>query len=454
MSDPYTRGEVQAPREFRRPWLRSDRPVVRRLARPVESFVRLEAGSALVLVAAAVAALAWANVSSMGYESFWEQRLRISVGSLELDEELRRWVNDLLMAAFFFLIALEVKREVLFGDLSDRRLAVTPVAAAIGGMVVPALVYLAINSGSGGEPDGWAIPVATDVAFALGVLAVIGKMAPGPLRAFLLTVAIVDDIATIVIIAIFFSSGISLIWLGGAAGCVAVILLLQRLSFRHLAPFVALAALLWIAVHESGVHATIAGVVLGLLTPSRPFHLPGPTADVISEQLSDLRDDTDLDVGEETMRQVAHFAEEAASPLARMENSVHPWSAYMILPLFALANAGVPITTTGLGDVFTGAIGLGIVVGLVVGKPLGLLGATALAVKLTGAKLPQDVDLTAVACLGFVAGIGFTVALFISALAFPGGEQLEQAKTAILLASVLASGLGVAAFAVRHARRR
>ena len=452
MPDPYTRGGLRAPDEFRRPWLRSDRPVVRRFARPVERFARLEAGSALVLLAAAIAALVWANISSEGYESFWGEHLSISVGSLELDEDLRHWVTDLLMAGFFFLIALEVKREVLFGDLSDRRLAVTPIAAAIGGMIVPALVYLALNL-SGGEPDGWAIPIATDVAFALGVLALIGKMAPGPLRAFLLTVAIVDDIGTIVIIAIFFSSGLSAAWLGVAALCTALVYGLRRLSVRHLGPFVALAVLLWIAVHESGVHATIAGVVLGLLTPAKPFHAPGPTADVISEQLSEIREKPDRDVSEDTMQQVARFAEEAASPLARMETAVHPWSAYLILPLFALANAGVPLSLAGVGDVFTSPLGLGIVLGLVIGKPLGLFAATAIAVRLTGAKLPDGVDLTAVACLGFIAGIGFTVALFISDLAFPGADQLEQAKTAILFASLLASALGAAAFTVRRARR-
>ncbi len=426
---------------------------MRRFARPVERFARLEAGSALVLLAAALAALAWANISSSGYESFWHERLSVTLGGLALDEDLRTWVNDLLMAVFFFLIALEVKREVLFGELSDRRLAVTPVAAAIGGMVVPAGIYLAINSGGGGSLDGWAIPVATDVAFALGVLAVIGKMAPGPLRAFLLTVAIVDDIGTILIIAVFFSEGISLVWLGAAAGCAIGIYLLRRLSFRHLAPYAVLAAVTWLAVHESGVHATIAGVLLGLLTPAVPFHRPGPTADVISGQLAELREDADRDVTEDTMRQVARFADEAASPLARMEAAVHPWSAYLVLPLFALANAGVPITLDGLGEVATGAIGLGIILGLVVGKPLGLFAATALAVRVSGARLPQGVDLWAIVCLGFVAGIGFTVALFISALALPDPGELEQAKTAILLASVLGSLLGVIGFALRHARR-
>jgi NhaA family Na+:H+ antiporter len=314
-----------------------------------------------------------------------------------------------------------VKREMISGDLSDRALAVTPIAAAVGGMVAPALIYLAINSGSGGHPDGWAIPIATDVAFALGVLAVIGRMAPGPLRAFLLTVAIVDDIGTIAVIALFFSEGLALAWLAAAAGIALAVKLLHLVPVRSAAPYVALGVVLWLAVHESGVHATIAGVILGFLTPAQP--------------LEPLRDE-DLDG-------------EPDSPLTQLESALHPWSAYLVLPLFALANAGVPLSAGSVGDVFTGALGLGIVCGLVIGKPLGLVAATAIAVKMTGAKLPASVDMAAVACLGFVAGIGFTVALFISGLAL-APAQLDEAKTAILVASTLASVLAVAAFWLRR----
>lgn len=448
MTDPYSPGDLEAPEGFRRPWLRSERPVARRIA-PVERFMRLEVGSAALLLAAAIAALVWANVSTSGYESAWETKLAIGIGSLELGETLRHWVNDGLMTFFFFLIALEVKREVLIGSLSDRRLALTPIAAALGGMIVPALVYLAVNAGPGGEPDGWAVPIATDVAFALGVLALIGRMAPGPLRAFLLTVAIVDDVGTILIIAVFFSEGIALAWLGGAAAAAVAIVALRWIHVRTLAPFVVLGIALWLCMHESGVHATLAGVLLGLLTPLRPFHPPGPTSEVISEQLTELRESEEREVGEETMRQVASFADEARSPLTRMEDALHPWTAYLILPLFALANAGVALSLAGVGNVFTGSIGLGIVVGLVIGKPLGLLAATALVVRLTGAKLPHGVDLSSVACVGAIAGIGFTVAIFISDLAFPDPALLAEAKTAILVASLLAGLLGAVTFAVR-----
>ncbi len=452
MTDPYTSGELETPEHFLRPWLRSDRPTARAIGRPLERFTLLEVSSTAVLLLGAISALVWANISTGGYESAWSTELTLGIGELELSESLRSWVNDGLMAVFFFLIALEVKRETIAGTLSNRRLAAAPIAAAIGGMVVPALVYLAVNAAGGGELDGWAVPVATDVAFALGVLALIGRMAPSPLRAFLLTVAIVDDVGTILVIALFFSEGIALAWLAAAVASVLAILALRRLHVRSLAPYVVLALVLWTSMHESGVHATIAGVLLGLLTPLHPFHPPEATSEVISDQLTKLRDSEEDEVGEETMRQVVLLADEARSPVTRMEDALHPWTAFLILPLFALANAGVPISLDGLGDVVTGPIGLGIILGLVLGKPLGLVLATSLAVRFGGAQLPERTDLTAIACVGFVAGIGFTVAIFISNLAFPQPEVLEEAKTAILLASVLASVLAVAAFAVRTRR--
>jgi NhaA family Na+:H+ antiporter len=394
----------------------TDRPVVRRIVEPLEAFIRLEASSGLLLLGAAIAAVVWANLAPAGYENFWGTDLSFSVGGLNFDEDLRHWINDLLMAAFFFLIALEVKREVLLGDLADRRIAAVPIAAALGGMAVPAALFLLINSGGSGTPDGWAIPLATDVAFALALLAVIGRRAPGPLRAFLLTVAIADDVGTIAIIALVFTASLSLGWLGGAVGAGIAVYALRRLRVRTLAPYVLLAAVLWIALYQSGVHATLAGVALGLLTPARPLS---------------PRDDE--------------------SPLARMESAVHPWSAYLVLPLFALANAGVPLDAGALGDVFTTALGLGIVAGLLIGKPLGLLTGSWLAARLTPGRLPEDVTYPSLLALGEVAGIGFTVALFISELALPD-ESVPAAKVAILTASLLASIFGFLAFALRARR--
>ncbi len=446
--DPYEGSGVTAPEGFRRPWLRSDKPVASQVLAPLERFLRLEVGGGFLLLAAAAAALIWANVSEGGYEAAWHTQIGLTVGDLELSEDLRHWINDLLMALFFCLIALEVKREILFGELQDRRLAVVPIAAAVGGMVVPALVYLAVNA-NGGNPDGWAVPLATDVAFALAVLAMIGRMAPGPLRALLLTVAIVDDIGTIIVIAIFFSGGLELAWLAGAVGVVGVILLMQRLAIRHLAGYVLAAGLLWLAIFESGVHGTIAGVIVGLLTPSRPFHDPAKTGKTIARQVGAIVDGTD-DPIEETMQQTSRLSREAISPLLRVEEALHPWTAYAVLPLFALANAGVVLSFSSVADVFVEPIGLGILLGLVVGKPLGLFCGSILAVKLGGARLPKGVDWPALAALGVLAGVGFTVALFISDLAFETSGDLAQAKTAILVASLAAAAVSATGFALRR----
>lgn len=444
--DPYDspRG-MQVPEGFARPWLRTDGPVVRRVARPLESFIRLEVGGGVLLLIAAVTALIWANTSLDSYENFWGTELGLELGGMELREDLRHWINDLLMAGFFFLIALEVKREILLGSLADRHLAAVPVAAAIGGMVVPALVYLLINSGGGGTPEGWAIPLATDVAFALAVLATVGRLAPGPLRAFLLTVAIVDDVGTIAIIALVFTDSIALSWLAAAFGTIVAILIMRRLSVRKLAPYVIAAGLLWLAVFESGVHATLAGVVLGLLTPAHPFHDPDETGNVIGAQLREVARSSDAEFDQATMLQASRLSTEAVSPLARMEAAVHPWSAYLILPLFALANAGVPISLADLSEAVTSPLGLGVILGLIVGKPLGLVLGSVAAVKLGAGRLPTGVTFATVAGVGFIAGIGFTVALFISTLALPAGS-VDEAKVAILVGSLLASALGMIAF--------
>ena len=380
----------------------------------------MEASGGFVLLFAALAALVWANISYAGYEDLWHAKITLPPAGLDLNLDLRHWINDLLMAVFFCLIALEVKREVLFGELRERSVAVVPIAAAIGGMVVPAALYLAINAGGGGEPDGWAIPIATDVAFALAVLAVIGRLAPGPLRALLLTIAIVDDIGTIVVIALFYSGGLALGWLAAGVAVAVAILAMQRLGVMRMAAYVVAAALLWLAIYEAGVHGTIAGVIVGFLTPARPFRHSDEPGDTIA---------------------------------SRLEDSLHPWSAYAVLPLFALANAGVPVSASAIGDTLTEPIGIGIAAGLVIGKPLGVLAATLIAVRAGGGKLPRHVDFPAVGALGALAGIGFTVALFISALALDGAD-LEQAKLAILLASVLAAAMSAAAFALRHLSRR
>jgi NhaA family Na+:H+ antiporter len=441
---------VEAPSGFRRPWLRSQRPVARLVARPLERFLKLEAGSASLLMAAALVALVWVNVSESSYEGFWDTAVTLEIGPLEIEEDLRHLVNDLLMAVFFYVVALEVKREMLFGSLRDPRSAAVPIAAAFGTMVGAGATYVAINLGEGGELNGWAIPIATDIAFALGVLGLAGRRAPDELRAFLLTLAIVDDLGTIAVIGLFYSDGISPAWLAGAGAAILAVIAFARAGVRLLVPYVLLAAAMWLAVFESGLHATIAGVVLGFLTPARAFNPRTETGEAIGSQLSEITASSDEEVGEGTMLETSRLAREAVSPLARMEEALHPWSAYAILPVFALANAGVPVSVEELGDVFSGPIGLGIVLGLVVGAPLGGILLSWLLVKAGPARVPDGLDWPAISAVAPLKGIGFTVAIFISVLAFEDEALQAEAKLAILVASAVAAVVGLASLYLRH----
>ena len=443
------RGKLDLPREFKQPWLRSERPIPRQVARPIESFIRTEAGSGFLLLAAALAALVWVNVAGDSYEDFWTTVVTINLGSLSLEEDLRHVVNDLLMAIFFFVVALEVKREFLFGSLRERGAATVPVAAALGTMVGAALTYVAVNWG-GGDLEGWAIPIATDIAFALAVLGVAGHRATPEVRAFLLTLAVVDDLGTIAVIAVFFGEGISLAWVGGAVGAGILVLVLQRAGVRLLAPYVALAAVMWLAVFESGVHATIAGVVLGFLTPGRSFYPSQHAGKLIASQLERIDRDPDVEIGAVTMYETSRLTREAVSPLTRMETAFHPWSAFVVLPLFGLANAGVPVSAAELGDAFTSDIGLGIILGLVVGAPVvGVLLAWSV-VRISGASMPVNLDWSAIVAVAPLKGVGFTVAIFIATLAFDDPAKVEEAKLAILVASALAAVIGFTALAARH----
>lgn len=435
--------------EFREPWLRSERPVPRLVVRPVERFLQLEAGSASLLLGAAVIALVWANVAGGSYERFWTTSVSVEVGALTLEEDLRHVVNDLLMAIFFYVVALEVKRELLFGSLRDRRSALVPAGAALGTMVGGAFAYLAVNLLADGDLRGWAIPIATDIAFAVGVLGLAGRRAPPELRAFMLTLAVVDDLATIAVIAIFFAQDLSLAWLGAALALVAAIVVAQRVGVRALTPYALLAGALWLTVFESGIHATIAGVLLGFLTPAAAFHSRRQVGEVIGEQLTEItRSDAELSAG--ALLLTSRLAEEAVSPLVRMEERVHPWSAYLILPLFALANAGVPVSLDGIADAVRGPVGAGIALGLVVGAPIGGFLLAWGAVRLGPARMPEGLDWPAIAGVAPLKGIGFTIAIFISALAFDEQALQDQSKLAILAGSATAAVIGLAALYTRH----
>ena len=441
---------VRQPGGFPTPWARSDRPVPRRFVRPLERFVSREAGSGAILMLAAVAALAWANIGKGSYDDFWEVETAFGIGDAELHLTLREIVNDLLMAVFFYVVALEVKREFLFGALRDRSYAALPIAAAFGTMVGAGLTYTAVNLIGDGNMDGWAIPIATDIAFALAALGLVGRRAPAELRTFLLTLAVVDDLATIAVIAVFYTEGLSLLWLGGAGAALGAVIAMQRVGIRAMTPYLLAAAVVWIAMHESGVHATIAGVLLGLLTPANPFYARRPTGEAIAGQLSTLVAEPDEEVSEATMSEVSRLSREAVSPLARMEQALHPWSAYVVLPVFALANAGVVLTFDVLGDALTGPVGLGILLGLVVGAPIGGILFPLTLGRVTGAKLPGSLDWAAIAAMAPLKGIGFTVAIFIAILAFDDPALQEEATLAILVASLLAGLIGMGSLLLRH----
>ena len=376
----------------------------------VVEFLRLEAAGGVALLIASVAALIWANVHGDSYRDFWNYHLEFGVTLFDevfsVDTYLKAWVNDALMVIFFFVVGMEIKREVVAGELRDPRRAALPIIAAVGGMAFPAAVFALMNQGSEGI-DGWGIPVATDIAFVVGVLALFGRRLPAGLRVFLLTLAIADDIGGILIIAIFYTDNLSLPYLGVAVGLIALVVAAQRFGVRQIAVYLLIGIALWYAAHESGIHATIAGVALGLLTPARPFR----------------------------GRDVMHS----------LEHTLLPYSSFLIVPLFALANAGVEVTPGALGDAFAGRVAWGVVLGLVAGKFVGITLMTLAGVRLGAGRLPAGVHLGHVLGASLLAGIGFTVSLFIAELSFGGEAQLlDQAKIGVLAGSLLAGAIGVA----------
>ena len=389
-------------------------PVAGRYITPLgDAFASVEAVGGVVLFVAALAALVLANSPwSDAYSDFWHNQLTIGVGRFSISESFRQWVNDGLMTLFFFVVGLEIKRELIEGELSDGQKARLPVLAALGGMAAPALIFLAWNLGGEGS-RGWGIPMATDLAFALGLLALLGpRIAPG-LKLFLLTLAIVDDIGAIIVIAFFYSEGIEAAWLGGTAASLLVVLLMRWLGARHPVLYVIPALVLWVCTLESGVHATIAGVALGLLTPAGSFR--------------------------------------GRRVLDPLERRFHPWTSFLVVPVFAFANAGVDLGPDTLRDAASSPITWGVVTGLVIGKVIGITAATGIGLRLRLGRLPEGVTLRQVVGIGAVAGIGFTVSLFVAELSF-GGQRLEAAKIGILVASLVAGLIGCAVL-FRRSRR-
>jgi Na+/H+ antiporter NhaA len=398
---------------------------------PLRQFLRTETGGAAVLLAAAIAALVWVNVDESSYDSFWETTLSIDMGGRGVSLDLREWVNSGLMTFFFFVVGLEARREFDLGELRERRRFALPLLAGVGGMAVAVAIYLAFNAGHS-SAQGWGVAMSTDTAFALGLLALVGPRFPDRLRAFMLTVVVVDDILALVVIATVYTDDVRLSALLVAVALFGVMIVAQRLGVRRGIVYAALGVAIWLALLESGVEPVIAGLAIGLLA----YAYPAARSELerATERFRLFR--------EQPTPELARFASEglrsAVSPNERLQQQFHPWTSYVIVPLFALANAGIVIDGGFLERAFTSPITLGILFGYVVGKPVGILGMSWLVTRLTGGRLRPPVGWAAVAGGGAIAGIGFTVALLVATVAFEG-SQLEEAKLGILSAALAAA---------------
>jgi NhaA family Na+:H+ antiporter len=383
----------------------------------LQHFLHVEAASGVVLLMAATAAMLWANLApAHSYHDFWNHPIALGFGSFTFERSLHFWINDALMTVFFLVVGMEIRREIHEGALNKFDQAILPVLAALGGVAVPALIYLSFN-GVAGRADGWAIPTATDIAFAVGVLALLGRSIHANVRVFLLALAIIDDIIAVVIIAVFYTSGIDFIGFAITSFGLLLVLGLQRFGFGSAFAYILPSAIVWAGLLKAGVHPTLAGVVLGLMTPVKS-------------------------------------GRDAPPPVVRVEEALHPWVAYGIMPLFALANAGVNLTNTELSG---GAqfVALGVVLALCVGKPIGVVGATWLAVQSGWCRLAPGVSWGAVCLVGLLAGIGFTMSIFIAMLAFADARLLDAAKFGVLCGSIVSVtvGLGWGAALSRRQRR-
>ncbi len=420
------------------------RPQESRSTGPFQEFFSTEAAGGALLVACACAALLVANSWwADGYHRLWATTITVAGGGHGLSLTVHQWINDGLMATFFLLVGLEIKREVLAGELASPRQAALPIAGAIGGMVVPASIYFLTTDG-GIASRGWAIPMATDIAFALGVLAIVAPRAPSGLKIFLAALAIVDDMGAVLVIAIFYSGDIAWGALGMAGLTLLSLSVLNLLGVRRLTPYLVLGLVLWCFVHESGVHATIAGVLLALAIPTRT-RIDAPEFSATARELLDEFDRTetgDFLVLTSKGQQEAIIGLERASelvtaPLLRLEHALHGFSAFVVMPLFAFSNAGVSLNGAAMDRVT-----LAVVLGLAVGKPLGITGAALAAIRLRLAALPEGVNWTALHGCAWLGGIGFTMSLFIATLAFQGTNVLDSAKIGILGGSILAGIVG------------
>lgn len=420
--------------------------LARLAARPLERFLAIQAASGLVLLLAAVVALAWANSPwAASYTALWHTPVGLRVGGFVFERTLEWVVNDGLMVVFFFVVGMEIRRELHHGELSEWRRAALPAAAALGGMLAPAALYLLLAGGQATRA-GWGVPMATDIAFALGALALLGNRVPASLRVLLLALAVIDDLGAIVVIALFYSDGVALQGLAVAAAAFAAIRGMQRFGVRSKAAYVAPALVAWAGIYSAGIHPTIAGVVVGLLTPVRAWLGTDGFVDGVRRELDQLTAAgsaaTDPHLLAQALGKIEVARREALSPAEGLISQLHPWVAFGIMPIFALANAGVSLGGSAL-DAHAWVVVSGVTVGLLLGKPLGILLACWVNLRLGLGALPLGITLRHLLVLGVVAGIGFTMALFVAQLAFVDPALLAGAKLGILAASALAAVLGV-----------
>ena len=419
--------------------------------RPAQAFIETEAAGGIVLVVAATAALLWANSPwSEQYFDLLHQRIVVDIGIFSVDEDLHFWVNDIAMVIFFFLVGLEIKRELVMGELASVRRVVVPLAAAAGGMLVPLAIFLLVAT-DGDARGGWGIPMATDIAFAIGVVALLGPRVPQGMTVLLLAVAIFDDLGAVAIIAVFYTESIAWQPLLLAGGLLLLTAAINRAGVRPVMVYVGLGIAVWAAVFESGLHPTVAGVALGLLTPLNSWYRPDSYPELAGRMLERFRRGLAPDDSVHSREQrldalltISDVSRETVAPLDRLEHELHPWVAFVVVPLFAFANAGLELGPDVLREAATSSLTWGVTLALVAGKPLGIVLGAWVAVRL-GASLPAGVTWGRIGALGVLAGIGFTVSLFVADLAYADQELATQAKVGILVASALAGVGGYAA---------
>lgn len=419
------------------------------ILRPFQEFFEDQTAGGLILLACAAIAMIWANSPwAASYHHLWETSITIGPAGAALTMSLHHWINDGLMVLFFFVVGLEIKRELLIGELASPRQAALPIAAALGGMIAPAILYTTLNFGGPGS-HGWGVPMATDIAFALGVLALLGPRVPTGIKVFLAALAIVDDLGAVVVIALFYTAELKTGALAAAAVLVALLFLMNRLGVRRPAVYAIGGIALWLAVLASGIHATIAGVLLAMTIPARTRIDEREFSDKVEHALGDFRHGMRREgttvLTDEDQQNAIWTIEEACegvqAPLLKFVDSLHGIVAFLIMPLFALSNAGVPVGG-GLGEAFASPITWGVIIGLVIGKPIGITALSWLAVRVGLAELPHGVNWRGIIGTSVLGGIGFTMALFVASLAFSSAEMLDHAKLGILSASTVAGIIG------------